>query len=1324
MRIVSPAVAALLGCFPASLAAAAVSSIEIEPTCEEARDGSCASSLSQNDLIDNADSSSSSSSNNNSRKSLSLSPLHQNVIDWIVQAGGYFNDKQEIRPIQNDKGFDTFGVFATADIEEGEVLARIPGSCIVSGWHKKYDEEPWGDGGAYYCGTTLKLMHQVALGKGSYFSPYLELLMQQNPAELPFNWTEGGRSLLKEVLGYYTQYKEHAIPPTKPLDNQKDYQKRCKRKKQISAANDKGDNVETLLAMQVMQRSYFDHMVPVFDFYNHGNGPSENLDFVFSMNKKRDELHEVKIIAWRAIQKGQELRKSHNQAENIGMHANDYYGTADFLRDYGFVEDYPRRWTFVNRDFNVGFELSHKNASFIGADDTNTRINDLNLEFLDWSDMDFSYEITANFRRHLHRIEESVEPLMQRTAQKMLDVESSTDEGSLPTEREFSIVRKYLDGVKVAFRFFLGVANEYRLNGPGVKPYREIRRVEGSRDPFDHESFPTYNEQFYAKGGIDDGWEIVNKEESGYQTITFLSHNGTDNFCFVLDGEPQTCSYFSAHYHDIACHFPTRYLESVKRVAIIGGGDSKMLQDILQYNETLEKVIHLELDQKGTRQCFKYFATEPHFDDDRIEWYFGDAAKSLLMIPSEYFGTFDLVFVDLSESGPLSLAVTADLTVWESVAQLVAPDGILVKNEIYKEALNLMFDHTLMLYYEQVPLIESWALTFATNRKDLLTPNPETMAKWKNVKTILPTFQPTATDVNDHFLLAHDYRQNDAMAAGQCESGPVANGDNTTLAGLLMIIDAEQVSADPLLLQDWSKLGSLLTDIMVDELGFTKLSSISHKRADDEILGIIVFEEGAVTARTWPEERYCALDIQLWGSFGKMKDIKSMIVTRLKSETASSFRMITSGIRGTSTESEDRKLVGPPGINHRDCTGKKRSDGNIETAEIPSLTPNVFDGIIKESLNMIQDPNGTIVVLCGTSDEPCRSIEAISLSVDDRKAASDSDWNVMAFWTCPAIEMVNNATLMTQEQTKQMLECNAKLLKELQDAVKEHGRVVGFVVDQKAPVSMAMVADRLWRDDVNQHLLAKRFTFLAPIENPSVESWRRDFIDLRRRDMVDYGHLFRAEVVVQQSDNTILELGVLSGQDREFFSRLVNVTNEIQTTVGVSAIIREIEGGVEEIDLNQQHTEWPTEERFDRPGESHFRTQVPLGEQHMLQFSVRSIPQVDVKIPTLLEQIFWKAFYTQRGERFDVRIKKETVGRGLVYAVAAPQGTALVVWDGDNRIDVNVFAYGREFLDSAIIPFAKHPHLETESFDEFPRGIGKVINLLRDIKPKTTADKL
>lgn len=156
-------------------------------------------------------------------------------------------------------------------------------------------------------------------------------------------------------------------------------------------------------------------------------------------------------------------------------------------------------------------------------------------------------------------------------------------------------------------------------------------------------------------------------------------------------------------------------MEDVRRVIFIGGGDSMLLHEALKY-PNLEKVIGLELDQTVTRKSFKYFKTDPHFDDERVEWWFGDATKSLLLLPDSYFGSFDLVLVDLSET-VMSMSVTDDLDVFDVLALLLGPSGVIVKNEMYKDKFNEVFDYTMELYYI-CPVICDQVLVFGSNSID------------------------------------------------------------------------------------------------------------------------------------------------------------------------------------------------------------------------------------------------------------------------------------------------------------------------------------------------------------------------------------------------------------------------------------------------------------------------------------------------------------------------------------------------------------------------------------------------------------------------------
>jgi spermidine synthase len=128
--------------------------------------------------------------------------------------------------------------------------------------------------------------------------------------------------------------------------------------------------------------------------------------------------------------------------------------------------------------------------------------------------------------------------------------------------------------------------------------------------------------------------------QSPYQRLTFLDHEteGVKDKCLELDDMLQICSSFRPHYHDYVTHFPARYKADINRVLFVGGGDAMLLHEMLKY-PNIELIVGLELDQTVVRESMKQFRTSPHFEDERVQWWFGDATVSLLMLPKEYFGS-------------------------------------------------------------------------------------------------------------------------------------------------------------------------------------------------------------------------------------------------------------------------------------------------------------------------------------------------------------------------------------------------------------------------------------------------------------------------------------------------------------------------------------------------------------------------------------------------------------------------------------------------------------------------------------------------------------
>lgn len=252
------------------------------------------------------------------------------------------------------------------------------------------------------------------------------------------------------------------------------------------------------------------------------------------------------------------------------------------------------------------------------------------------------------------------------------------------------------------------------------------------------------------------GYEIQEDLRTSYQHAVFNQHNETGDICMDIDDIVQICSSYRPQYHEYSANYAARFLDSVERVLFVGGGDSMLLHEALKY-KNLEKVVGLELDQVITRKSFKYFHTQPHFDDDRVEWWFGDATKSLLLLPKDYWQSFDLVLVDLSETA-MALSVTKELDVFAALALLLKPEGVMVKNELYIDEMSNVFDYTVQIKYDS-PKICSQIMALGSNRIDFFH-------KLQTDHGVHNYLLDPVDEIEDRFEHMHDYRKNDARAAG------------------------------------------------------------------------------------------------------------------------------------------------------------------------------------------------------------------------------------------------------------------------------------------------------------------------------------------------------------------------------------------------------------------------------------------------------------------------------------------------------------------------------------------------------------------------------
>ena len=246
------------------------------------------------------------------------------VLNWIHNSdGGYYNPKQELRrdnDSDSDDGENMLGIFATSDIEKGELLLRVPWDLMIK------SDDP-NEEGQMCCGTVEAVAREMKLGPSSKFAPYTNYLniQKQYHSEdgisglLPSDWSQEGKRLLYDIVGKQDGPDPrtagfNGIPPDEPIEwLENDWWKVCE--------GDKDDDISNQAALLVVQRSDDYVMVPGYDLYNHRNGKYHNTDITWSNNNPHIVRSSRKIL------KGEQIYNSYNFCTECEGR-RDGYGTA------------------------------------------------------------------------------------------------------------------------------------------------------------------------------------------------------------------------------------------------------------------------------------------------------------------------------------------------------------------------------------------------------------------------------------------------------------------------------------------------------------------------------------------------------------------------------------------------------------------------------------------------------------------------------------------------------------------------------------------------------------------------------------------------------------------------------------------------------------------------------------------------------------------------------------------------------------------------------------------------------------------------------------
>ena len=699
---------------------------------------------------------------------------------------------------------------------------------------------------------------------------------------------------------------------------------------------------------------------------------------------------------------------------------------------------------------------------------------------------------------------------------------------------------------------------------------------------------------------------------------------------------------------------------------------------------TLKKVVGLELDQYVLRNSFRYFNSQPHFDDKRVEWWFGDGAKSLLMLPKDYFQSFDLVVVDLSET-VMSFQVTAQLSIFQTLSLLLKPDGILLKNgEYYMDNMSGYFDYTLQYFEYDVPYICDQGMVIGSNKIDFYNRS----LKDHGVDLLVLESQEEINDKFSEFHRFTEYRKNDALEQGQCED---VGYDESSVknAGILMVVEAENVKQD---LSSFQKVEGIIIDTL-KRVGFSIESTIGKETSTV----IVIAREGYVTARLHPEKSYVGLDIKLWANFDLMETARDALVQSLggSEEGISSFRIVVGGMGGSPFEELHRTKIGPRVVNNRNCepASSPASDGNMVDLKKSGL---------ESSLEMVED--GVVAaVVCGSAEAECKSLEIL------KEAPTSKLQEVLPIYTCAS--MSSKGDEFSPLLQSKMAKCEI----ELSDALSRAGDKISLlVVDDSATQIMGKALLSIFSHVWNRKRLFSQHRFIALVDN-NKDPWHRNLLTLIR-EKINYKPMSFVDLVLKNSKEQS-KLSLLSIYDEKFFLHLKEMLTAFNNIHGEAAKM-EVDKIFDGLAVPQTGHFKPKKFKVDDydpiPAQEQLAGQISLGRQSLVQFETKN---ADAKITvSMVESALSSAIPTKEGVNFHSFEGNANVGDGLVVVAFSNDGITQVIlsWDGRNHIDVNLYSSDENpvlrtnFIDAFVKVFAEK--IEITLSDTHPRGVGRVVS--------------
>eukprot|EP00537_Pseudo-nitzschia_pungens_P010078 CAMPEP_0172391918 /NCGR_PEP_ID=MMETSP1061-20121228/8205_1 /TAXON_ID=37318 /ORGANISM="Pseudo-nitzschia pungens, Strain cf. pungens" /LENGTH=1472 /DNA_ID=CAMNT_0013122659 /DNA_START=216 /DNA_END=4634 /DNA_ORIENTATION=+ len=1233
----------------------------------------------------------------------------ERIFDWIRNApDGFVTPKQGVSRMVEGNIETPLIVVALDNIAKGELLVQTPWSHIL-----KSDDEDRDDELGWYCGTASRLAEEMKLGEDSFYAPYVTYLNEEPDNQLTHQYTMQGKAMLHQIIGLH-----HDEVNRSPASDRSDAFAQRLMPEGIDTSlksnwfgtcgADRSDTIATKAASMVVQRADDHILIPAYDAYNHrNNDPVHHKNYMNARTVTTEEMYH-QTFALRDIQKGEQIFISYNMCEQCQGRIWGRFGTAEMYREYGFVEWFPQRWWYPG----FGDYDEEENAFEIAQFDLYQNESNLDLT-LKWTHLSSDAKKLERFALFL---EGEIRRLNRLKNVEWWDRfgghEHWTDaqwKKSGMTSYELGNIYQFADANIVAMVLAL---QDLRVNTE-VAVDEEEEDDDYEDDPLDRRPLLTVSQatlqellsdpslhydaletpepddlgyhkqtcdnsgEFQFRGWVDTETNIVtdanfaNVDPNGNAgTIGNSLVNFCESFAFLEDVEKvdvcadvndvlTSCSSFRPHQYEYVAHAAARYLQQVKKVAIIGGSDGMLLHEIMKYNDTLEHVTILEPDQTLARKSAKHFATDLYLDDDRVDWWFGDVALSLRALDESYYGSFDLVLVHLPDrvlsgkmvigSSPHSSVLELELS--EALALLVSPTtGILAKTESYasSERLEKVFAHSAKLSIDQMPFLCSQTVFLGSNGVDLIRA-PVYDHGMVDMGNLL--YAPALSTPSGRHDRVHDYRSNVKNCDEDDDEEDDEDEDDDEDAyyqivrpGVLELVTLEELgesclgsSSDAFLRPVVPEGFRVVEHKVIDGAGKDIDDDDEHNDAENPpmLTTLTVFEEGSVTARLLraPDDDdnvALALDVHLWSDTDRIEKVTEVWKSVCGAWSVVSHKMVVAGMFGTDAATSvtvSNKATSKPALATaaRKARSMQRSscvpDSKFDTATDTDSNINGSEEIsaalaiaVGESVELTGTKQAIAIVFCGTESSGCVALNTLG--------QHESVAEVIPLYGCGDSDSDN-------ESTEDLYACERGFVQTLRARFgrnKKRGnkptkgrtkKANMVVIDANAPPAAYRIANSLLsgRDEresfFSLHSIAVAFSGSSP---SNTGAWGQEFLDRYRKHVHhDPVKLGRFEISYGDDNSNTLELGIVSTQNSnanyEFEAletRLEQKLNDdTKTTEKASVRLRTIHGGLYQYQHHYQPQRF-SQKDYKNSGRSksrsRSRSQTPLARQTVFRY--------------------------------------------------------------------------------------------------------------------------